>query len=61
MDMSDTNKFMVNGIEIEEAKINELLRWLIQNEKINIKTGEKSDQRMVAAIKKKIEEVVQCY
>lgn len=59
--MSDTNKFMVNGIEIEEAKINELLRWLIQNEKINIKTGEKSDQRMVAAIKKKIEEVVQCY
>jgi len=59
--MSIPNIFMVNGIEIEEQKVKELLRWLIQSEKTNIKTVEKNYQQMVTAIKKKIEEVVQCY
>lgn len=59
--MSDSNKFIFNGIELEKSKINELLYWLIIQEKNNIKTKEKSYQQMVAAIQKKIEEVVKCY
>jgi len=59
--MSDSDKIIVNGIELEKSKINELLYWLIVQEKNNIKTKEKSFQKMVEAIQKKIEEVVQCY
>jgi len=59
--MSDSNKIVLNGIELEKSKINELLYWLIVQEKNNIKTKEKSYQKMVEAIQKKIEEVVQCY
>ena len=51
----------INGIEIDEAKAKELLQWLIFTEKTNTKTKAKNDQQMVAAIQKKIEEVVQCY
>jgi hypothetical protein len=61
MVMSDSNKIIVNGIELEKSKINELLYWLIVQEKNNIKTKERSFQKMVEAIQKKIEEVVQCY
>jgi len=56
-----SNTINLDGIEIDESKVKELLRWLIQMEKINLKTKEKNDQQMVIAIKKKIEEVVQCY
>jgi hypothetical protein len=61
MDMSNSKKITVNGIDIESSKANELLHWLILSEKTNIKTQEKSDQKMVTLIMKKIEEVVQCY
>jgi len=61
MVMSDSSKILLNGIELEKTKINELLYWLIVQEKNNIKTKEKSFQKMVEAIQKKIEEVVQCY
>lgn len=50
-----------NGIEIDEAKAKELLRWLIFSEKKNAKTKEKSDSQMVSAVQKKIEDVVKCY
>jgi len=59
--MSNSNAPVINGIEIDEAKATELLRWLILTETHNAKTKEKSDQQMVTAIQKKIEEVVQCY
>jgi len=59
--MSDSNKILFNGIELEKTKIDKLLYWLIIQEKNNIKTKEKSFQKMVEAIQKKIEEVVQCY
>jgi len=59
--MADLNTTTVNGIEIDEAKAKELLHWLIFTEKNNAKTKAKNDQQMVAAIQKKIEEVVQCY
>jgi hypothetical protein len=59
--MVTTNRPIVNGIEIDESKAQELLRWLIIVETSNAKTKEKSDSQMVAAIQKKIEEVVQCY
>jgi len=61
MAMSDSNKILFNGIELEKTKIDKLLYWLIIQEKNNIKTKEKSFQKMVEAIQKKIEEVVQCY
>lgn len=59
--MTNSDRPIVNGIAIDEAKAKELLRWLILNETNNAKTREKNDQQMVAAIQKKIEEVVQCY
>jgi hypothetical protein len=57
--MSDPDKILVNDIELEKSKINELLHWLIEQEKNNIETKEKSFQEMVEAIQQKIEEVVQ--
>jgi lysophospholipase L1-like esterase len=57
--MSDPDKFVINDIEIEKSKINELIHWIILQEKNNIKTNEKSYQEMVEAIQQKIEEVVQ--
>jgi len=57
--MSDPDKIIVNGIELENSKINELLYWLKEQEKNNIETKEKSFQEMVEAIQDKIEEVVQ--
>ena len=59
--MEDSKIITVNGVEIDKAKAKELLHWLIFTEKNNVKTKAKSDQQMVAAIQKKIEEVVQCY
>ncbi|AII60201.1 hypothetical protein X793_03850 [Dehalococcoides mccartyi CG4] len=59
--MSNSNARIVNGVEIDEAKAKELLRWLILTETNNAKTKEKSDQQMITTIQKKIEEVVKCY
>jgi len=59
--MADSSTTIISGIEIDEAKAKELLYWLIFIEKNNAKTKAKNDQQMVAAIQKKIEEVVQCY
>lgn len=52
---------IINGVEIDEIKAKDLLRWLILEEKKNLKTKEKNEQQMVSSIQKKIEEVVQCY
>ena len=57
--MSNPDKIVVNGIQLEKSKFNELLSWVIAQEKKNIETKEKSFQEMVEAIQKKIEEVVQ--
>ena len=51
---------------MEEIKVNEkaavrLKRKIILQESQNLKTREKTDQQMVAWIKKQIEEEVQCY
>ena len=59
--MSNSNTRITNGVEIDEVKAKELLRWLILTETNNAKTKEKSDQQMITAIQKKIEEVVKCY
>jgi len=57
--MSDSDKILFNGIELEKSKINELFYWIIEQERNNIETREKSDEEMVVAIQNKIEEVVQ--
>ena len=48
-------------ITINDKAINRLKRKIILQENQNLKTREKSDQQMVAWIKKQIEEEAQCY
>ena len=48
-------------IEVNEKAVERLKRKIILQESQNLKTREKTDQQMVAWIKKPIEEEVQCY
>lgn len=48
-------------IEVNEKAVERLKRKIILQESQNLKTREKTDQQMVAWIKKQIEEEVQCY
>ncbi len=48
-------------ITINDKAIERLKRKIILQENQNLKTREKSDQRMVAWIKEQIEEEAQCY
>lgn len=54
-------KPIVNGVEIDAAKVQLMLQKIIMREKTNIKTKEKNDGQMVQMIKKMIEEEVECY
>lgn len=47
-------------IKVDEKKAASLIRRIIIAESKNIKSEEKSDPQMVAAIKKMIEEEVEC-
>lgn len=47
-------------IKIDEKAVERLKRNIILQEGKNLKTREKTDQQMVAWIKKQIEEEVQC-
>lgn len=49
-----------NIIEIDENKAKRLIRKIIISESKNIKSEEKNDAQMVSAIKKMIEEEVEC-
>lgn len=51
----------MSEIQIDEKAVERLKRKIILQENVNLKTRDKSDQQMVAWIKKKIEEEVQCY
>jgi len=59
--MNNEGKVIIDGIEVDTARADALLKWLIVREKTNIKTKQYNDAQMVAAIKKKIEEEVECY
>ena len=48
-------------IKVNERAIERLEKKIILQENQNLKTREKSDQQMVAWIKKQIEEEAQCY
>ena len=48
-------------IKINEKAVERLKRKIILQESQNLKTREKTDQQMVAWIKKQIEEEVHCY
>ena len=48
-------------IIVNEKAVERLKRKIIIAENQNLKTRDKSDQQMVAWIKKQIEEEVQCY
>lgn len=47
-------------IKVNEKAVERLKRKIILQESQNLKTREKTDQQMVAWIKKQIEEGVQC-
>ncbi len=51
----------MEDIKISEKAVERLKRKIILQESQNLKTREKTDQQMVAWIKKQIEEEVQCY
>ncbi len=48
-------------INVNEKAVERLKRKIIIAENQNLKTRDKSDQQMVAWIKKQIEEEAQCY
>ena len=51
----------INGVEIDTEKAERLLQWLVISEKKNIQSKELNDMQMVAKIKKRIQEEVECY
>lgn len=59
--MSNENKAIVNGVEIDIQKAQRMLTKLILREKTNIKTKQYNDTQMVNQIKKMIEEEAECY
>lgn len=52
---------MAEEIRIDDKAVERLKRRIILEENKNLRTREKTDQQMVAWIKKKIEEEVKCY
>jgi hypothetical protein len=48
-------------IIIDAVKVQRILQKVILREKTNLKTKERNDMQMVNAIKKLIEEEVECY
>ena len=48
-------------IKVNQDAVERLKRKIIIQENRNLKTREKTDQQMVAWIKQRIEEEVQCY
>jgi len=51
----------MDTINVNEKAVERLKRKIIIAENQNLKTRDKSDQQMVAWIKKQIEEEAQCY
>jgi len=59
--METNEKEIVNGIEVDVAKAQRLIKKVIVKEKRNLSTKEFSSAEMVRKIKKMIEEEVECY
>ncbi len=59
--METNEKEIVNGIEIDVAKAQRLIKKVIVKEKRNLSTKEFGSAEMVKKIKKMIEEEVECY
>ena len=53
--------YKMYAINVNEKAVERLKRKIIIAENQNLKTRDKSDQQMVAWIKKQIEEEAQCY
>ena len=52
----------VNGIDVDDQRVENILRWVIKQEALNVKTRERTESQMIADIQKRIEEEVnQCY
>lgn len=52
---------MENENEIDESKVEELMRKIVTMENVNLKTHKDNDAQMIKKIRKEIEEVVKCY
>ncbi len=59
--METNEKEIVNGIEIDVAKAQRLIKKVIVKEKRNLSTKEFGSAEMVKKIKKMIAEEVECY
>ena len=58
--MSDQNNSLTQ-IEVDESKVQRLLKKIIIAESRNLKNGEKSDKQMIKMIMDRIKEEVECY
>lgn len=52
---------MSRDIEIDKTKVDALMKKIVTQEIVNLKTQQKSDAQMISDIQKEIEEVVQCF
>jgi hypothetical protein len=59
--MANDNIEIVNGIEVDAAKAQRLIKRVIVKEKRNLSTKELSNGEMIKKIKNMIEEDVECY
>ncbi|MCL2063953.1 MAG: hypothetical protein FWG98_06235 [Candidatus Cloacimonetes bacterium] len=58
---TDKDEIITNGIKINTVKIDNIIKWLIQQEAENVRTKARNDVQMIADIQKRIEEEIKCY
>lgn len=58
--MSEKQTVNVNGVEVEVIKSLRLRSKILELEKSNLKTQKKNNREMIEALKKMIEEAVEC-
>ena len=59
--LNSDNANKVAGLEIDDKKVNRLIKKIIIAELKNINSEEKNDTQMATEIRKMIEEEVKCY
>ena len=52
---------MSKEFEVDEQKVENIIEWILWEEKTNLRKGKKSDDQMIQAIQKRIEEELKCY
>ena len=55
------NQQLSKEFEVDEQKVENIIEWILWEEKTNLRKGKKSDDQMIQAIQKRIEEELKCY